>query len=97
LVKGSHEVFAAQNADNLISVWKLNSDYLSGTMQKTITSPLLEYPTTIARFGSRLAVANAKFDTGFPPAARQFEVNTLKEHSSPPSPLVGTSPRIGQR
>ena len=26
LLKGSHEVFAAQNADNLISVWKLSSD-----------------------------------------------------------------------
>jgi hypothetical protein len=78
LVKGSHEVFAAQNADNLISVWKLNSDYLSGTMQKTITSPLFEFPTTIARFGSRLAVANAKFDTGFPPTATQFEVNVVR-------------------
>jgi hypothetical protein len=47
-------------------------------MQKTITSPLFEYPTTIARFGSRLAVANAKFDTGFPPTAKQFEVNVVR-------------------
>jgi hypothetical protein len=78
LLKGSHEVFAAQNADNLISVWKLSSDFLSGTMQKTITSPLFEFPTTLTRFGSRLAVANAKFDTGFPPAATQFEVNVVR-------------------
>ncbi len=78
LLKGSHEVFAAQNADNLISVWKLNSNLLSGTMRKTITSPLFEFPTTIARFGSRLAVANAKFDTGFPPTATQFEVNVVR-------------------
>ena len=77
LLKGSHEVFAAQNADNLISLWKLSSDFLSGTMQKTITSPLFEFPTTITRFGSRLAVANAKFDTGFPPTATQFEVNVV--------------------
>jgi len=78
LVKGGHQVFAAQNADNLISVWKLSSDFMSGTMQKTITSPLFEFPTTIARFGSRLAVANAKFDTGFPPTATQFEVNIVR-------------------
>jgi hypothetical protein len=78
LMKGSHELFAVQNNDNLISVWKLQSDYLSGTMQKIITSPLFETPTTVARFGSRLAVANAKFDTGFPPTATQFEVLVVR-------------------
>jgi hypothetical protein len=78
LLKGSHEVLVAQNADNLISVWKLTSDFRSGTMQKVITSPLFEFPTTIARFGSHLAVANAKFDTGFPPTATQFEVNVVR-------------------
>jgi hypothetical protein len=31
-------------------------------------------PTTAARFGNRLAVVNAKFDTGIPPTAKQFEV-----------------------
>jgi hypothetical protein len=78
LLKGSHEVIAVQNADNLLSVWKLGSDFLSATIQKVITSPLFEFPTTIARFGSRLAVANAKFDTGFPPTATQFEVNVVR-------------------
>jgi len=77
LLRGSHEVIAVQNADNLLSVWKLGSDLLSGTMQKAITSPLFEFPTTVARFGSRLAVANAKFNTGFPPTAKQFEVNVV--------------------
>jgi hypothetical protein len=78
LLRGSHAVLAAQNADNLVSVWKLRSDFLSGTMHQVITSPLFEFPTTIARFGSRLAVANAKFDTGFPPTAAQFEVNVVR-------------------
>jgi hypothetical protein len=32
----------------------------------------------VARFGSRLAMANAKFDTGFPPTATQFEVNVVR-------------------
>ena len=52
--------------------------HLSGAMQKIITSPLFQFPTTVARFGSRLAVANAKFDTGFPPTATQFEVNVVR-------------------
>ena len=30
--------------------------------------------TTVARFGRRLAVVNAKFDTGFPPTADLYEV-----------------------
>ncbi len=78
LMKGSHELIAVQNSDNLLSVWKLRSDLLSGTAQKPITSPLFETPTTVARFGSRLAVANAKFDTGFPPTATQFEVIVVR-------------------
>jgi hypothetical protein len=71
-------VFVAQNADNLVSVWKLSSDFVSGAMQNVISSPLFEFPTTMARFGSRLAVANAKFDTGFPPTATQFEVIVVR-------------------
>ena len=37
-------------------------------------SELFQVPTTAARFGSRLAVVNAKFDTGIPPTADQYEV-----------------------
>jgi len=77
LMKGSHEVIAVQNS-NQVTIWKLSSDLTSGTMQKVITSPLFETPTTVARFGSRLAVANAKFDTGFPPTAAQFEVIVVR-------------------
>ena len=78
LVKGDRELFAVQNANNQISVWKLKSDFLSGKQRDTITSPLFQFPTTVARFGSRLAVANAKFDTGFPPTATQFEVIVVR-------------------
>jgi hypothetical protein len=43
-------------------------------VEEVITSPLFQVPTTAARFGRRLALVNAKFDTGIPPAADQFEV-----------------------
>jgi hypothetical protein len=41
---------------------------------RVITGPLFQIPTTAARFGRRLAVVNAKFDTGIPPTADQYEV-----------------------
>ena len=78
LIKGSHELLAVQNANNQISVWKLAADFLAGQQEKIITSPLFQFPTTVARFGSRLAVANAKFDTGFPPTAMQYEVIVVR-------------------
>jgi hypothetical protein len=74
LIKGGRELFAVQNADNQVSVWKLENDFLAGEQRKVITSPLFQFPTTVARFGGSLAVANAKFDTGFPPTATQYEV-----------------------
>jgi hypothetical protein len=39
-----------------------------------ITSELFQVPTTAARFGSRLAAVNAKFDTGIRPTADQLKV-----------------------
>lgn len=78
LVKGGHELLAVQNLDNKISVWKLTSDYLAGKQRSVITSPLFQFPTTVARLGGRLAVANAKFDTGFPPTAKQYEVVVVR-------------------
>ena len=41
---------------------------------KVITSDSFQTPTTAALFGKILAVVNAKFDTGFPPTADQYEV-----------------------
>jgi sugar lactone lactonase YvrE len=67
-------LFAVQNASNQISVVNLRPDLASGTVTEVITSDLFEFPTTVARFGGQLAVANAKFDTGFPPTAGQYEV-----------------------
>jgi hypothetical protein len=78
ILKDGRKLFVVQNADNKISVWKLKTDFLAGKQTKTVTSPLFQFPTTVARFGGRLAVANAKFDTGFPPTATQFEVIVVR-------------------
>jgi len=66
-------LWAVQNFSNQISEIRLSPDLGSGVTEKVITSSLFEVPTTVARHGSRLAVVNAKFDTGFPPTATQYE------------------------
>lgn len=67
------KLWVVQNL-NQVSRVNLSPDLATGTVEAAITSPLFEVPTTLARHGSRLAVVNAKFDTGFPPTADEFEV-----------------------
>ena len=68
------QLWAVQNFNNQVSRVRLSPDLTSGAIEEVITSDLFEVPATAARFGNRLAVVNAKFDTGFPPTAGQYEV-----------------------
>ena len=77
ILMAGRTVYAVQNFSNQVSQFQLAGDLSSGRLGKTVTSGLFEVPTTVARFGDRLAVVNAKFDTGFPPTANQFEVNVV--------------------
>jgi sugar lactone lactonase YvrE len=74
IVLEGRRLWAVQNFTNQVSRIRLAPDLTSGLVEEVITSDLFQIPTTAARFGSRLAVVNAKFDTGFPPTADQFEV-----------------------
>lgn len=71
-------LWAVQNNDNQITELRLSGDLSSATVERVITNKdadnAFETPTTVARWGSRLATVNAKFDTGFPPTAATFEV-----------------------
>ena len=67
-------LWAVQNFSNQISTFRLSGDLSSGSLTKVITSDAFQVPTTVARFGDRLAVVNAKFDTGLPPTASEYEV-----------------------
>jgi len=67
-------LWAVQNELNQIAEIRLRRHLRSGVVEEVITSDLFQTPTTVARFGRRLAVVNAKFDTGFPPTADQYEV-----------------------
>lgn len=66
-------LWAVQNS-NQVTELRLSPDLSSATVERVITSGQFQVPTTVARQGSRLAVVNAKFDTGFPPTATSFEV-----------------------
>jgi sugar lactone lactonase YvrE len=74
IVLEAGRLWAVQNFSNQVSRIRLRPDLSSGVVEEVITSPLFQIPTTAARFGSRLAVVNAKFDTGIPPTADQYEV-----------------------
>lgn len=73
LLEAGH-LWAVQNFSNQISRVRLSPDLARGVVEQVITSELFQIPSTAARFGNRLAVVNAKFDTGFPPTADQYEV-----------------------
>jgi sugar lactone lactonase YvrE len=67
-------LWAVQNELDQVAEIRLRPDLSSGVVERVITSDLFQIPTTVARFGHRLAAVNAKFDTGFPPTADQYEV-----------------------
>jgi len=72
-------LFAVQNGSDGVSPMqivelRLSPDLSSATVLQVIRDDAFEVPTTVARWGNRLATVNAKFDTGFPPTASTFEV-----------------------
>jgi sugar lactone lactonase YvrE len=66
-------LYVVQNQLNQVAVIELNARYTSGTLVDTISSPLFRVPTTIARFGDRLYVVNARFGTP-PTPDTEYEV-----------------------
>ena len=72
-------LYAVQNFLNQIARIDLSPDFTNGMVEAVLTSPNFEVPTAVARFGDRLAVVNAKFDTGFPPTAASYEVVVVRK------------------
>ena len=56
-------LYVVQNFSNQIAVVGLAPDLGSGTLNRAITSPNFDIPTTVALFGSRLYAVNARFST----------------------------------
>ena len=54
-------VYVVRNRDNLVEVVRLDRTGLRGDVVRTITSKQFDVPTTVARFGKRLYLPNARF------------------------------------
>nr|WP_237745226.1 SMP-30/gluconolactonase/LRE family protein [Kribbella catacumbae] len=74
IVLDDSRLWAVQSFSNQITRIALTDDLSSGVVKKTITNPLFQVPATAALFGDTLAAVNAKFDTGVPPTADQYEI-----------------------
>jgi sugar lactone lactonase YvrE len=74
IVLEAGRLWAVQNFNNQVSRVRLSPDLTSGVVEHVIIHDAFQIPTTAIRFGNRLAVVNAKFDTGLPPTADQYEV-----------------------
>jgi sugar lactone lactonase YvrE len=54
-------LYVVQNQLNQVAVVRLNRSGTSGTVVDTLTDPRFDTPTTVARFGNRLYLPNARF------------------------------------
>lgn len=80
-------LYVVENFANTLAKVRLSGDLSRGTLVSQIGDPALEVPSTAARFGSRMAMVNAKFDLGLPPpfgpgapAGTPFEVVLVPTH-----------------
>jgi sugar lactone lactonase YvrE len=60
-------LYVVQNFSNQIAVVSLNRAGTTGKLTRTITARSFDVPTTVAAFGRRLYLPNARFNT--PPTA----------------------------
>jgi sugar lactone lactonase YvrE len=74
IVLEAGRLWAVQGFNNQVARIQLSPDLTSGVVEELITHDAFQVPTTAIRFGDRLAVVNAKFDTGIPPTSDQYEV-----------------------
>ncbi|HZN18551.1 MAG TPA: superoxide dismutase [Micromonosporaceae bacterium] len=56
-------LYAVQNRLNLVAVIHLNETGTAGTVVQRVGNPRFDVPTTVARYGSRLYLPNARFTT----------------------------------
>jgi sugar lactone lactonase YvrE len=74
LLRQGRTLYVVQNRLNTIAVLRLSSDGTSAELTDEITSPDFDVPTTVARWGQRLYLPNAKFRPAGEPPATEFEV-----------------------
>ncbi|MEO5852859.1 MAG: superoxide dismutase [Nocardioides sp.] len=79
LLLRNHTLYAVQNQLNKVAVVRLDPRGTSGTLTRTITSAQFDVPTTVARFGNRLYLPNARFTTT-PTPTTPYTVTQVSAH-----------------
>ncbi|MEV4128463.1 superoxide dismutase [Nocardia sp. NPDC049707] len=59
-------LWAAQNASNTITRWKITDDGATVELERTVTDESLRIPTTLVRSNDRTLVVSSQFDKGGP-------------------------------
>ncbi|MET7382022.1 superoxide dismutase [Streptomyces sp. NPDC005526] len=59
-------LWAAHNAVDTVSRWRLGPDATTARLERQVTDPALQIPTTLARRHGRLLVVRSQFDKGGP-------------------------------
>jgi sugar lactone lactonase YvrE len=72
-----HTVEDAGQRDYRVTRIQLGPDLRTGSIDQVIRSAHFETPSTAALVDDTLAVVNAKFNTGIPPTASQYEIVTV--------------------
>ncbi|TDD27172.1 superoxide dismutase [Kribbella turkmenica] len=71
-------LYVVQNQLNKIAVVKLNRAGTSGSLVREITSPDFDVPTTVATFGKRLYLPNARFNVQPPLPTTPYWVTAVR-------------------
>jgi sugar lactone lactonase YvrE len=63
LLRDGRTLYAVQNQQNTVAVLRLDNAGTTATVRARLTDPRLDLPTTVAAFGNRLYLPNARFNT----------------------------------
>lgn len=63
LLTVGRDLYVVRNRDNTVVKLRLNRAGTSGTLTASVTDPRFDVPTTVASFGDRLYLPNARFNT----------------------------------
>lgn len=69
-------LYVVQNRSNTVAVLKLDRGATRATVTELLTNPRFDVPTTVASFGHRLYLPNARFGTT-PTPTTEYEVNAV--------------------
>ncbi|SDR80460.1 Sugar lactone lactonase YvrE [Nocardioides scoriae] len=78
LTREGRTLFAVQNRLDRVAELRLSRDGRTGTLQRTLTSPELDVPTTVARWRDALYLPNARFTTP-PTPETEYWVTRLED------------------